>query len=210
MVNFSDLKGKAEKGSFDRFKPAFGVNRFRMIGDILPMYSYWCKLADESGSVPVECLGFNRVEERFDNKEPDIVRNNDPEAKCSWSYKGLVIDREDGKIKVFDHKKKLLEAIIKLASKKMGDPTDPDKGWDIVVEKEKTGPLPFNVSYNLEVIDIEHSALTDEEKEMVKEHPTIDTFFKRPTAEEQAKFFNEKILGNDTEEVPEEMGQDDI
>lgn len=209
-INFSNLKGKAAKGSFDRLKPAFGVNTFRMVGDIMPMYSYWCKLADESGSVPMECLSFNRDEERFDNKEPDIVKTHDPEARCAWSYKGLVIDREDGKIKVFDHKKKLLSAIIKLAEKKLGDPTDPNTGWDVVVEKVKTGPLPYNVEYNLEVMDIEQSPLTPEEKTLVEEHANIEKLFPRPSAEQQATFYNEKILGNKQEEVPEEMGSDDL
>jgi hypothetical protein len=208
-LNFSNLKGKAEKGSFDRLKLSNGISKFRLIGGVLPMYSYWCKLADESGQVPLECLSFNRDEERFDNREVDVVKVNDPEARCSWSYKGLVIDREDGKIKVFDHKKKLLGQIIKAAGK-LGDPTDASKGWDVVVDRQKTGPLPYNVEYTLEVMDLEVSALTTEEKEMVKEHPSIETFFKRPTPADQEKFFNEKILGNDQEEVPEEMAQDDI
>lgn len=207
-VNFKNLKGEAEKGSFARVKPVFGINRFRLIGDLLPMYSYWCALADGSGNVPIECLSFNRDEERFDNKEVDIVKENNPEARCSWSYKGLVIDRLDGKIKVFDHKKKLLSAIIKYGEK-LGDPTNPDTGWDIVVEKKKTGAAAFNVEYNLEYAELDNSPLTAEEKEMVAEHATIETFFKRPTTEDQARFFNEKILGNDSnEEVPDEAKDD--
>jgi len=207
VVDFSNLKGKAEKGSFARLKPAFGINKFRMIGGVLPTYAYWVKLADGSGQVPMECLSFNRAEERFDNKEKDIVKENDPNARCSWAYKGLVIDRLDGKIKVFDHKKKLLGAIIK-AAERLGDPTDFQTGWDVVVDKVKTGPLPYNVEYNLEVLDIKPTALTPEEIAMVEEHESIDTFFKRPTAEEQERFFNEKILGNSEEEVPEEYNDD--
>jgi hypothetical protein len=207
-INFSNLKGKAEKGSFDRFKPAIGINRFRMIGGILPMYSYWVKLADESGSVPMECLSFNRDEERFDNKDTDIIKDNDKNARCSWSYKGLVLDREDGKIKVFDHKKKLLASIIKYAEKKLGDPTNADSGWDIVFEKVKTGPLPFNIEYTLEHADLESTPLTQAEKDLIAEHDSIETFFKRPSAEDQAKFFNDKILGDNSEDVPAEMNDD--
>ena len=208
-IDFKNLKGKADKGSFDRLKPAFGINRYRMVGDMLPMYSYWVKLADGSNSVPMECLSFNRDDERFDNKQTDIVKQHNPEARCSWSYKGLVLDREDGKIKVFDHKKKLLGSVIK-AAEKLGDPTDVDKGWDIVVDKVKTGPKAFNVEYNLEFMDLTSSPLTEEEKALVEEHAAIETFFPRPTVEAQAKFFNEKILGNEQEDVPEEMGQDDL
>lgn len=205
-IDFSNLKGKAEKGSFDRFKPVNGINRFRMIGSILPMYSYWVQLADDTGKVPVECLSFNREEERFDNKEIDNVRRNEPELKCSWSYKGLVLDRSDGKIKVFDHKKKLLESIIKMAGK-LGDPTNMDTGWDIIFERKKTGPAAFNIEYSLEFGELDNTPLTEEEKALVAETEDITTFFPRPTPEDQNKFLKEKVYTT-LEEVPEELNDD--
>ncbi|MCP4442849.1 MAG: hypothetical protein GY810_28420 [Aureispira sp.] len=201
------MKGKADKAGPDRIKFVNGINTFRLVGDMLPMYVYWVPLADGSGSVPVECLGFNRDIEKFENKEKDWVRELFPDMKCSWSYKSLCIDREDGKVKAVDHKKKLLQAIVSFA-KKFGDPTDQDKGWDIVASRAKTGPAAFNVEYSLEFGDIQVSALTDAEKVLVVEAGSLDEMFPRPTPEAQEKFLKEKCLGTedeDEDEIPEEL-----
>lgn len=206
-LNFKDMQGKAASNAPDRIKFVNGINKFRMVGEILPRYVYWMKLADGSGSVPVECLGFNREAEKFENKEKDWITHYYPNLKCSWSYVGLAIDRTDGKVKAVDHKKGLLNDIIKYA-KKMGDPTDMDNGWDIVAERKKTGPLPYNVEYGLEFGDIENSALTDEEKTAVAEFKSLDEIFKRQTPEEQRKFIEEKILPQGLakeEDIPQEM-----
>jgi len=210
-LNFKDMKGKATSSGPDRIKFVNGVNRFRMVGDILPRYVYWLKLADGSGNVPIECLGFNREAEKFENKEKDWVVHYFPDMKCSWSYVGMAIDRTDGKVKAVDHKKRLLTDVIKFA-KNLGDPTDMDTGWDIVVERKKTGPLPFNVEYGLEFGDLKVSALTDEEKAAVAEAGSLDDMFKRQSPEDQKKFIEEKILGEGAasdEDIPEEF-EDDI
>ena len=211
-LNFKDMQGKAASNAPDRVKFVNGINTFRMVGDMLPRYVYWLKLADGSGNVPVECLGFNRDNEKFENKEKDWVAHYFPDLRCSWSYVGLAIDRTDGKVKAVDHKKGLLGDIVKYA-KKMGDPTDMDSGWDIVAERKKTGPLPYNVEYSLEFGDIENSALTDEEKEAVADAKSLDEIFKRQTPDEQKKFIEEKILEQGAasdEDIPEEMLDDDI
>ena len=208
-LNFKDMKGKAAKAGPDRVKFVNGINKFRLVGDMLPMYVYWVPLADGSGSVPIECLGFNRDEEKFENKEKDWVRNYFPDMNCSWSYKSLAIDRADGQLKAVDHKKKLLQDIVKFAKSK-GDPTDMDEGWDIVVERKKTGPLPFNVEYSLEFGDLANSALTDEEKALVADSGTLDDMFPRPTPDQQREFIESKCLADNSseEDIPEELNDD--
>ncbi len=209
-LNFKDMKGKADKAGPDRIKFANGLNTFRLVGDMLPMYVYWVPLADGSGSVPIECLGFNRDIEKFENKEKDWVRHYFPDMKCSWSYKSLAIDRSDGKIKAVDHKKKLLQDIVKFA-KNLGDPTDMEAGWDIVVTRAKTGPLAFNVEYSLEFGDLKSTSLTDEEKAAVAESGTLDDMFPRPTPEQQKQFIEDKCLeanSGDEGEIPEELNDD--
>ena len=166
MKKFTDLQGKASKAGPERFKPQEGENRFRIIGSVVPGYKYWLKTKDGT-SVPMDCLAFNRDTEQFDNKVRDVVREYFPEKKCSWAYQSFVIDRSDGKVKLFDHKKRLFEAILDASKKKLGDPTDPDAGWDIVFTKKKTGPQPFNVEYTLEHYELENSALSDEDLEKV-------------------------------------------
>lgn len=208
-LNFKDMKGKADKAGPDRIKFVNGVNKFRLVGDMLPMYVYWVPLADGSGSVPIECLGFNRDIEKFENKEKDWVRHYFPDMKCSWSYKSLAIDRSDGKIKAVDHKKKLLQDIVKFAKSK-GDPTDEDEGWDIVVTRAKTGPKAFNVEYSLEFGDLVSSSLTDEEKALVAEAASLDEMFPRPTPDIQQQFIEDKCLsaGSEEDEAPEEFDDD--
>lgn len=208
-IKFTDLQGKASKSGPERFKPVNGENKFRIIGSVVPGYKYWLKTRDDT-SVPMDCLGFNRDTEVFDNKVRDVVREFFPDKKCSWAYQSLVIDRSDGKVKLFDHKKKLFEAILDAAKKKLGDPTDPEKGWDIVFTRKKTGPLPFNVEYSLEMFDLENSPLTDEDKAAIAEAEeqfgTIEDIAKLPTPEEQEQFIKNYILPKEEEEdVPAEL-----
>ena len=201
-IKFTDLQGKASKSGPDRFKPVEGVNRIRIVGNVVPAYKYWLKTRDNT-PVPMDCLGFNRETEQFDNKTRDVVREYFPDKKCSWAYQSFVIDRSDNKVKLFDHKKKLFADILDVATKKFGDPTDPEKGWDVVFTKTKTGPLPFNVEYKLEVFELENSPLSDKDKAAVEEAGSIEDIAKLPTPEEQEAFIKNYILPKE-EEIDEE------
>lgn len=209
-IKFTDLKGKASKSGPPRMKFQEGTNKFRIVSPVVPGYKYWLKTKDGT-SVPLDCLSFNRNTEEFDNKKTDWVRKLFPDKKCSWAYTSFVIDRTDGQLKILDHKKKLLEQIIDAAGKKMGDPSDPENGWDIIVTRKKTGPKVFDVAYTLEFFELENTPLTAEDRKLIEEMPDIEEFLKVPTPEEQKKFIEEYILGDDEEEdeddVPEEFGE---
>ena len=144
-IKFGQLEGKAKKSSINQFAYRDGDNVVRMVGDILPRYVYWIK-GENAKNIPMECLSFNRNTETFDNKEKDWVRTYNPEMKCGWSYAIQCIDPTDGQVKVLNLKKKLLEQIM-LAAEDLGDPTDPETGWDIYFKRVKTGPMAFNVEY---------------------------------------------------------------
>lgn len=212
-IKFTDLQGKASKAGPPRFKPVNGLNRFRIIGSVVPGYKYWLKTKDNT-PVPMDCLGFNRETEKFENRTRDAVREYFPEMKCSWAYQSLVIDREDGKIKLFDHKKKLFESILDAAKKSLGDPTDVENGWDIIFSREKTGPKAFNVEYRLEVFDLQNSPLSEEDVAAIEaatdEYGTIEDLTKLPTPEEQEAFIKSSILASEKEEedVPEELKEE--
>lgn len=211
---FTDLRGKAQKSGPERFKPVDGENRIRIVGSVLPGYSYWLKTKDNN-DVPLDCLSFDKENEQFDNSRPDPVRKYFPGEKCSWAYKSFVIDRSDGKLKLFDHKKRLFEAILSAANKKLGDPTDPENGWDVIFTRTKTGPHAFNVEYTLETFELENSPLSDKDKELLKDQKPIEEVLRTPTYEEQEQFILNNILGegDDEEEteddIPPEM-EDDI
>ncbi len=195
---FGSTNGKAIKNAVDSFAYADGDNTVRIFGGVLPRYVYWIKGTNDK-DIPVECLAFSRVKEKFDNKEVDHVPAYFPEKKCSWSYSINCIDPKDGKVKVLNLKKKLFEQIVS-AAEDLGDPTDPDTGWDIKFKRAKTGPLPFNVEYTLQVLKCKNRPLTDEERAAVAEAVDIDTKYVRPTADD-IKALLEKIKNGTSDEA---------
>ena len=208
-IAFTDLQGKATKAGPERFKPQEGKNTIRIVGSVIPGYKYWMKTRDGT-AVPMDCLSFNRETEQFDNKERDVVREYFPDKKCSWSYQSFVIDRKDGKVKLFDHKKRLFEAILDTAKKKFGDPTDPEKGWDIIFTRKKTGPQTFNVEYALEVFELENSPLSDEDKAAVEEAGKIEDVTKLSTPDEQEAFIKNYILEKHSEDDVDQAVQSEL
>lgn len=179
---FGDTKGSAQKRDAG-YVMKDGENTLRLVGGILPRYVYWLK-GTNGKDIPIESLSFDRDLEKFTNLENDGVQEIfGQDKKCSWAYSINCIDPTDGKVKVFNLKKKLYEQIM-TAAEDLGDPTDPITGWDIVFKKAKTGPLPFNVEYTLNVLRCKKRALTEEELAAVAAAPTIDSVYPRPTAAE--------------------------
>jgi len=194
---FGSTKGKAQKKTIDAFEYKDGENTVRIIGGVLPRYVYWLK-GTNGKDIPVECLAFDRQAEKFNNLEVDHVPAYYPDKKCSWAYSINCIDPSDGKVKVLNLKKKLFEQIIN-AAEDLGDPTDYDSGWDIVFKRAKTGPLPFNVEYTLQVLRCKKRALSEEERTAADTAEDIDSKYARPTADEVKKTLD-KIASGETEE----------
>jgi hypothetical protein len=200
-IDFSNLNGKAKKQEVEYYKFNDGDNAFRMVGAILPRYVYWIK-TNTGNNVPVECLSFDRAEERFLNKERDVIAETEElkDLRCSWAYACNVIDPKDGKIKVLALKKKMFEQ-IKTAAEDLGDPTNPETGYTIHVKRSKTGSLAYNVEYQVKVLKLKPSALTEEEKEAVANMTPIDQQLPRPTAEDQQRFVERYVLGSTEDET---------
>lgn len=201
---FSNTKGKAIKNAHEAFEYKDGENVVRLVGGILPRYVYWLK-GTNNKDIPVECLAFDREAEKFNNAEVDHVPAFFPDKKCQWSYSINCIDPKDGKVKILNLKKKLFEQIIQ-AAEDLGDPTDMDNGWDVVFKRVKTGPLPFNVEYNLNVLRCKKRALTDAEKAAVEAAETIDVKYPRATPAEVLKTLERMAKGAD--EAAEDAGVD--
>ena len=53
---------------------------------------------------------------------------------------------------------------IMVAADDLGDPTDPDEGWDIYFQRVKTGPNVFNIEYRLQALKCKKRALNEKEK----------------------------------------------
>ena len=198
-IKFNQHKGSAQKNSISSFQYRDGDNQFRLVGDILARYVYWIKGENEK-DIPLECLSFDRNLETFNNKEKDWVREYYPDLKCGWSYATQCID--NGVVKVVNLKKKLWEQII-TAAEDLGDPTNPATGWDVKFKRVKTGPLPYNVEYQLQVLKCKHRELDETEKELVSELKSMDDVMPRPTPDAQKELLD-RVRGS-TANVDEEL-----
>lgn len=192
-ISFKNTKGKAQSNKVEAYEYKDGENTVRLVGGVLPRYIYWIK-GSNNKDIPVECLAFSRDKEKFDNIEKDHVPAFYPELKCSWSYTVNCIDPKDGKVKALNLKKKLFEQIVS-AAEDLGDPTDFDTGWDVVFKRTKTGPLAFNISYDLSVLRCKPRKLTDEERAAAEAAKSIDEKYPRPTEAEVLALL-EKVTSN--------------
>ncbi len=205
-IKFGNIEGKAKKSSVEAYAYKDGDNKIRMVGDVLPRYVYWLTTADGK-RVPMECLGFDRDKEQFTNIEKDWIRHYFPDLKCSWAYAVQCID-SDGKVKILNLKKKLFESVM-VAAEDLGDPTDIETGWSLCFKKQKTGPLPFNVEYTLQVLKCKPEALTAAQKEAIKDLPSIDDVISRPTTDLQKDFIESRVLENaGGNSIPDEVADE--
>lgn len=199
VLSFNKQKGSAKKEVYE-MKP--DLNSVRLVGGILPRYVYW--LSVDGKAIPMECLEFNRDTEIFDKAEKDYVREFFPDVRnASWGYIATVIDLSDGKIKPFFLKKKLWDQICAAAADGLGDPTDPETGWDVIFTRVKTGSSRMNVEYRLNVLKCKARPLTEEERETLKELPDLEKLYPRPTPEEQKKSLEELRDGEKSETADE-------
>jgi len=199
-ISFNQQKGSAQKTSIKSYQYVNGDNKMRLCGDILARYVYWIKGQNDK-NIPMECLSFDRNTESFNNKEKDWVREYYPDLKCGWSYATQCID--NGEVKVVNLKKKLWEQII-TAAEDLGDPTDPDTGWDICFKKVKTGPLPYNVEYQLQALKCKPSSLSEDDKALLEDLKSMDDVMPRPTPDAQKELLD-RIREASTTEVDETL-----
>jgi hypothetical protein len=101
---------------------------------------------------------------------------------------------------VLNLKKKLFEQIL-TAAESLGDPTDPDTGFDVVFKRSKTGPLPFNVEYTLKALACKVRPLTDAERAVIAAEKTIDEKYPRPTPDDILKALERITKGSEDEDT---------
>lgn len=200
-LSFNQSKGTAQKSSITSYKYEDGDNSFRLVGDILARYVYWIE-GENKKNIPMECLSFDRNKEAFTNMEKDWVREFYPDLKCTWSYATQCI--HNGEIKVVNLKKKLWEQIL-VAAEDLGDPTDPETGWDICFKRIRTGALAYNVEYQLQVAKCMKATgpISDKDKELLKDLKSMDEVMPRPTPDAQKELLD-RINNPASEESDEE------
>lgn len=207
-LSFNQVKGEAPKREkTPSYKMTPGENKVRLFGGVLARYIYWVPNSDGVKS-PVECLAFNRELEKFDNKEKDWVSEYYPDLTPQWAYASLCLDPSDNTVKIFNHKRKLFGTVVDMVQD-LGDPSDPEKGWDLVFSRDKTGPKVYNVEYNVKQLRCKNRPLSQEELETVNTSPTIDEVLRRPPAEDIKKYLDELRSGSGaSEDIDDEIPDD--
>jgi len=198
---FNQTKGEAQKSSIVTYQYKDGDNKVRLVGDVLARYVYWVT-GENNKNIPLECLSFDRNEERFNNKEKDWVREFYPDLKCGWSYAMQCID--NGEVKVINLKKKLWEQIL-TAAEDLGDPTDPDTGWDVCFKRVKTGPLPYNVEYQLQALKCKAAPVSDSDKAVLVNLKSMDDVMPRPTPDAQKELLDRLRSAPSGDEIDETL-----
>ena len=125
--------------------------------------------------------------------------------KCTWSYAIQCI--HGGKVKVLNLKKKLLEQII-LAAEDLGDPADPETGWDVYFKRLKTGPMAYNVEYQLQPLKCKPRPLTEDEQELIAELKSMDEVLPRPTADAQKELLDRIRSGSANSDADESINEE--
>ena len=203
-LTFNKLKGEAQKGKIESYTYVEGDNVVRMVGDVCARYVYWLK-GENDKNVPFECLSFDRQKEAFLNQEKDWVREYYPDQKCTWSYAIQCI--HGGKVKVLNLKKKLLEQIL-LAAEDLGDPCDQETGWDVYFKRIKTGPMAYNVEYQLQPLKCKPRALTEKEAELVAKLRSMDEVLARPTPDAQKELLDRIRAGSSNSDADESINDE--
>ena len=204
-IKFNQSKGSAQKEKVESYVYTGKENHHvRLVGDLLPRYLYWVK-GENNKNLPLECLAFDRNTETFNNKEVDHVPSYYPDQKCAWSYAIQCI--HDGKVKVLNLKKKLLEQIM-VAAEDLGDPTDPETGWDVHFKRVKTGPMAYNVEYQLQALKCKQRPLDEVEQELIAELKSMDEVLPRPTPDAQKELLDRLREGASNE--PDETITDEF
>lgn len=171
-----------------------GDVKIRFIGEVLPRYVYWV-INKEGKKLPIECLQFDKQTESFNSSLRDPIKELPPEIyaeKPQFAYVCNVLDRSDGRIKLYDIRQTVYKQIVDLArNPEYGNPADPVKGYDITIKKEKTGPQPQNVKYTC-TPSRTSKPLTEDELKL--ELYSLDKMYKPQTYEEQKKWLLDNTM----------------
>ena len=203
-LTFNKLKGEAQKGKIESYTYVEGDNVVRMVGDVCARYVYWIK-GENDKNIPFECLSFDREKEAFTNIEKDWIREYYPELKCGWSYAIQCV--HGGKVKDLNLKKKLLEQIL-VAAEDLGDPADPVTGWDVHFKRVKTGPMAYNVEYQLQALKCKQRALDESEMELIAELKSMDEVLPRPTPDAQKELLDRIRAGSSNSNTDESIDEE--
>ena len=94
-----------------------------------------------------------------------------------------------------------------VAAEDLGDPTDPETGWDICFQRVKTGPMAFNVEYRLQALKCKPRPLTEDETAAIADLKSMDDVLPRPTGDAQLELLQRVTTPSGTE-TPDEVSDE--
>ena len=89
----------------------------------------------------------------------------------------------------------------------MGDHTNVETGWDVQFKRVKTGPLPYNVEYQLQALKCKTRALTEDELDLISDLKSMDEVMPRPTPDAQKELLD-RIRDAGAEEIDETIEEE--
>lgn len=212
---FNSTQGKAKSREFDFFQVE-NENKVRLFGGVRARYDYWLT-NDKGAKLPFECIQFDDQKEMFDRnatdpvgdwiKDKNLMDNYGNPIRCRWAYSMLCYNYSTGKVEVMGFKKSVYDKLMRLTQKlgqKTGKPVDPTSldefGFDLSFSREKTGPKPFDVEYEVDPY-VDLGAVDDNVRSIIEEvmnRTSIDEISPRPTADEVQKNL-ERFFATDEE-----------
>lgn len=198
MSNFLEVNGEASLSNISYSKFAMGVTQFRIVGDLLPGYSYWLKNS-QGKDRKFDNLAFNPKTEKWDSGITDVIRelgftekNEKGETvpmKSKRNYQVQIINRSTNKVEVMSLSKTMFDAIVAYCR----DTNTTDVGsLELFIEKTGDATRWNSIRYNLNQIKTMQlnsdpakvAAAREKDSELLKELKPITELFPRPSAEE--------------------------
>ena len=96
-----------------------------------------------------------------------------------------------------------------VAAEDLGDPTDPKTGGDVYFKRVKTGPMAYNVEYQLQALKCKPRELDDSEMELIAELKSMDEVLTRPTADAQKELLD-RLREGASNSTPDETVSDEF
>ena len=196
--NFLAVNGEASVSNVSYAKFGMGVTQFRIVGDLLPGYSYWLKNS-QGKDRKFDNLAFNPKTEKWDSGITDVIRergftekNEKGETipmKSKRNYQVQIINRSTNKVEVMSLSKTMFDAIVAYCR----DTNTTDVGsLELFIEKTGDAARWSSIRYNLNQIKTMQlnadpakvAAAREKDEELLKDIKTIHELFPRPSAEE--------------------------
>ena len=123
--------------------------RVRLVGEVEPNYRYWVPCTNGK-SKPIITPFFDKENEVLSSKDPLLGEGR---KEFFYTMNAIVRSGSDtvpDEMKVLILKTTIYRSLVSLAmDEEYGDPTDVVTGYDIIITKERTGPKPMNVKYEV-------------------------------------------------------------